>query len=206
MIASDTNNIYHSVIYNVLIALLGRSDEIFVVDRVFARWINRVGYMYQRSVRNPSGGKTHPHCFFGHIYKLIKLTLSLHNNFLQKLLDENCSLTTEAFELFYYPKSEIEKREYPVSTEKFPRWDDSIDRFEDDFDKSDEDNEKRGNVLVTLHGKEIIEIHFSDQEHEDEEGNEESEPASAEQTSFNDVNYWRTRMSFDEESLKDLLN
>lgn len=207
MLVSDTNNIYHTIIYNLLIALLGRSEEIFVIDNVFARWLNRVAHIYQKSVSSSSSNKAHPQCFFGHVYKLLKLILGLNNNFLKKMLDNNCDLVVEAFEIFYYPKADIEKREYPIVNEKLTTWEDSIDKFDgEDSEKSEEDSEKAEHDFASLHAKEIIEFQFSDQEKEEDEDKEASEPANAEQTSFNDVNFWRTRISFDEESIKDLLS
>ncbi len=201
MLTSDTSNIYHTAIYNMLIVLLGRSEDLFVADGIFPRWLNRVAHIYHRASKSTTSKKTNPHCFFGHIHRLVKLILGINNNFLQKMLDANNDSVVEAFELFYYPKSEIEKLEFPTSTDtKSEAFDSFMCKFEE------EDSEKPGRDFASLHTKEIIEFHFSDQEQEEHEEDKESEPSTAEQTSYNDVNYWRTRLSFDEESLKDLFN
>jgi hypothetical protein len=73
MFISETNNIYHGIITNIVFALLAKNESVFVEDGVFTAWMLRAAEKYQSSMKNIKHPMDGSQCYFGHVYKIIKM-------------------------------------------------------------------------------------------------------------------------------------
>lgn len=214
MLSNDTNNVYHSIITNLLISIYAEgkdpeNEALFVKDDLFANWLNTIAHNYNQVA--PAAGKSTKQgkCYFGHVYKLVKTIHSVQNNFLQKALDNGNPLVKEAFELFYIPKCEIDKKEYYTpSDDKSEIFDNESEKFEEIFEvemeKSDlkefsgnhSSNESSPIIERDLHSPLVVDEEQAPQD--DLAVEDGSQP-------YNDLNYWKTHIKFEEQNIYDLL-
>lgn len=215
MLASDTNNLYHSIIANLLISLYAEGKDpvveaIFLDGNLFISWVAKIAQIYDSSIKEAKISRINPKCYFGYVYKILKAIYGTPGNFLQKLLDEQNNLAIEAFELFYTPKAEIDKKEYHAQSEA------KSEIFDNESEKFDEilfeiDMEKSDGKFSMTGAYERGELHVEEKDavtlivDEEEKPQEDDKSPEGEQL-YNDLHYWKTHIKYDEENMKDLLS
>jgi hypothetical protein len=214
MLSNDTNNIYHSIITNLLIVIYGEGKDseveaLFTEGNLFANWLNTIAQNYSQANpidRKPSfQGK----CYFGHVHKLLKTILVIQNNFVQRALDNGNSMVKEAFDLFYLPKQEIEQREYSTpSDNKSEIFDNESEKFEEIFEVEIEKNDLKefSGHHLSNEASPVVERDLNSPLIVDEEQSPLDDLVSDNPSHlYNDLNYWKTHIKFEEQDIYDLL-
>jgi hypothetical protein len=214
MLSNDTNNIYHSIITNLLITIFAdgkdpENEALFTKNDLFAKWFNTIAHAYNHSANATDKWSSKGKCYFGHIFKLIKIIHAAPNNFLQRSIDEGNKLVKEAWELFYTPKCEIDKREYYTpSDDKSEIFDNESEKFEEIFEVEMEKSdltEFSGNHSSSEESP-IVERDLNSPLVVDEQEAPQDEMTGEDGACvYNDLNYWKTHIKFEEQNIYDLL-
>ena len=180
-----------------------------------------MGVLYQANIQDSFSSKNNSQCYFGQAYKLVKTIESTPNNFLQRLIDEKEPQVLDGLQSFYYPKGEIEKREYPTNENSQSEvFDNSSFKFEEsgeyENEKPREDEEPENNKheegFEEFRQKAMVEFRFSEREMPNNlidavfEEDMEEDMARPHERMFEDFTYWKMHLHFDDESLENLLS
>lgn len=185
------------------------TERIFTQDDFLLKWLEKISLQYTKDIK--LGKSKTGHCYYEYIYKFMKTIHTTPVNFLKDSLAQENPYAINVFEYFYFPKMEIEKTEYSNHNDtRSEILDGESDRFDDDNDMEGDREEvviersgSRGEIGVNFEDSEA-QMYMSQERQPHDENFAEDGDKNKEHEEFHDSKFWKARIDYNEDLLKDL--